>query len=248
MPTIRPLNRRLADFDSATGALVSGGASESRILLTGEHLQYLSDLLPLTGNRHRSSLLEIAELLLNLGSPKPLTMDLEGYDVSVVVQTKGLTAAPNDRLRRILVDAMACTPSSPPQETTSELSPLVRSQVEQIVDGVDGVSVKLQERLSRFEANREDLEPVSSTTKTAVNDLVRWLCGQSDTVSATVSNDGTLSIAAGFQNDVRLYIEVERNGTTEAAVTRERRFARDIFGNTVADLTLEVLLDAIGSV
>ena len=122
---------------------------------------------------------------------------------------------------------------------------MFRSQVEQIVNSVPS---KLQERLSKFEANREDLEPVSSSTKTAVNELVAWLCSRSDSVSATVSSDGMVSIAAGFENDVRLYIEVERRGSTEAAVTRERRYAHDICGNIVADLTPGVLLDAIRSI
>ena len=67
-------------------------------------------------------------------------------------------------------------------------------------------------------------------------------------MSATVSNDGMLSIATVFPNDVRLYVEIERDGSTGAAVTRERRYARDISGNTVADLTSEVILAAVGSI
>ena len=87
-----------------------------------------------------------------------------------------------------------------------------------------------------------------SSIKVAVNELVSWLCGQSDTVSATVSNDGMLSIATVFPNNVRVYVEVERDGSTEAAVTRERRYARNIHANTVTDLTPEVVLAAVGNI
>ena len=89
---------------------------------------------------------------------------------------------------------------------------------------------------------------MSANTITAVNNLVTWLCNQSDTVSVTVSNDGVLSIATVFPHDVRLYVEIERDGSTGAAVTRERRYARDITSNTVADLNPEVILAAIRSV
>ncbi len=78
--------------------------------------------------------------------------------------------------------------------------------------------------------------------------LVSWLCQQSDTVSATVSEDGALSIATVFPKDVRLYVEIERDGSTGATVTRERRYAKDIAVTTIVDLTPEVILDAVGSV
>ena len=81
-----------------------------------------------------------------------------------------------------------------------------------------------------------------------VNKLVAWLCSQSDTVSATVSSDGMLSIATVFPDGVRLYVEIERDGNVGAAVTRERRFAKDIAADTVTDLTPEVILATVSSV
>ena len=131
------------------------------------------------------------------------------------------------------------------QRTTGDLSPLVIRQVE---DVVTEIKPKLRERLSRFEADRLGEECVSSETMSHVNELVKWLCSQSDTVSATVSSDGMLSIAAVFPGDVRLYVEIERNGDAEAAVTRERRYANDVSAITVADLTPEVILAAVASI
>ena len=98
---------------------------------------------------------------------------------------------------------------------------------------VIGANSKLEQRLSQFGSDRPNQEPVSESTIRAAKALVSWLCHQSDTVSATVSNDGILSIATA--NEVRLYVEIERDGITEAAVTRERRYARDITSNTVDD-------------
>ena len=243
MPTIRPQSRKLAEFDTAADILVSREATGSHIFLTSGGSQYLSDLLPRTGNRPLSSLVAIAELLLNFGTQNPLQIDLGGYDVSIVVQTKGLTAAPNESWHRFFNDPMSGTPASLPQETTSELSPLVLSQVEQIVVGI---SPKLQERIRQFEANRDGQEPVSAGTRSAVNNLVTWLHSESETVSATVSNDGMLSIAKVFPNEVRLYIEIERNGSAGAVISRSRIHADDLPVSTVSQLTKEMVLDAVG--
>ena len=131
------------------------------------------------------------------------------------------------------------------QRTTAELSPLVLSQVDEIVTGI---SAKLQERLSSFGSGYSGQDPASPSTMSDVNKLVAWLCSQSDTVSATVSSDGMLSIASVFPRDVRLYIEIERNGDVGAAVTRERRYAIDISAVTVADLTPEVILAAVAGI
>ena len=81
-----------------------------------------------------------------------------------------------------------------------------------------------------------------------VNNLVTWLCTQSDTVSASVSSDGMLSLATVFPDDVRLYVEIERDGSVGAAVTRDRRFASDIAVDTVVNLTPEVILAAVASI
>ena len=131
------------------------------------------------------------------------------------------------------------------ERITGDLSPLVIRQVE---DVVTEIKPKLRERLSRFEADRLGEECVSSETMSHVNELVKWLCSQSDTVSATVSSDGMLSIAAVFPRDVRLYVEIERDGDVGAAVARERRYANDVSAITVADLTPEVILAAVASI
>ena len=57
-----------------------------------------------------------------------------------------------------------------------------------------------------------------------------------------------LSIATVFPDDVRLYVEIERDGSVGAAVTRERRFASDIPADTIVDLTPEVIFAAVASI
>ena len=77
---------------------------------------------------------------------------------------------------------------------------------------------KLRERLSEFWNDRPGQAPVSSSTKDASGELAAWLSDQSDTMSATVSGDGTLSLTALFPDQVRLYVEIERDGRAQAAV------------------------------
>ena len=125
------------------------------------------------------------------------------------------------------------------------MSSLVRGQIEETENRV---GPKLRERLSRFGADFSGQDPVSHSTISSVNGLVAWLCSQSDTVSATVSSDGMLSIATVFPRDVRLYVEIERDGSVGAAVTRERRYPSDISAVTAADLTPEVILAAVASI
>ena len=110
------------------------------------------------------------------------------------------------------------------------------------------MSENLQLRLRRFATAGPNRELIPQQIMDDIHKLARWLCQQSDTVSATVSEDGMLSIATIFPKDVRLYVEIERDGSTGAAVTRERRYAKDIAATTVAELTPEVILDAVGSV
>ncbi len=131
------------------------------------------------------------------------------------------------------------------EQIAAEVSSLVRGQVEEIANRI---GPKLRERLSRFGTDYPGQDPVSDSTMSSVSGLVDWLCDQSDTVSATVSSDGMLSIAAVFPDDVRLYVEVERNGDVGAAVTRERRYANDISADTVVDLTPEVILAAVAGI
>ena len=125
------------------------------------------------------------------------------------------------------------------------LSTVVRRQLEEIMSGV---SPKLQERLSQFKSGRPGQEPVCEPTMDEVKSFIGQLCGISPAVSATLASDGTLSIAADFPDDVRLYVEIERDGSAGAAVTKERRYASDIPGDTIAALTSEVIRAAVESV
>ena len=122
---------------------------------------------------------------------------------------------------------------------------MLRGQIEETENRI---GPKLQKRLSRFGTDYPGQGPVSDSTMSSVNRLVAWLCSQSGTVSATVSSDGMLSIATVFPDDVRLYVEVERNGDVDAAVTKESRYASDISANTVVDLTPGEILAAIAGI
>ena len=113
---------------------------------------------------------------------------------------------------------------------------------------VDDIPSQLKDRLDHFEFGFAEAEPVSETTRIAMNDLVSWLSSNADTVSLTVSNVGMISIAAVFPREVRLYVETARDGNSEAAVTRERRYALDIPVGDIADLTPEAIRAAIGSI
>ncbi len=169
-----------------------------------------------------------------------------GLDDFVIVTSKSTGPIPIHSLGDDYMMGHRTGPSAQSeQQTPVELSPLVRWQVTQIVSGVNS---RLEERLSQFENDCPGQEPVSASTKSAVRKLVTWLCSRSNTVSATVSNDGVLSIATVFSTDVRLYVEVERDGSTEAAVTREKRYACNVPGNAVTDLIPEVVLAAVGSI
>ena len=137
------------------------------------------------------------------------------------------------------------TLESSDRQTTAALNLLDQGRVK---DFASIISAKLRERISQFEAGCRGQESIGQETRSAVNKLVAWLCTKSDIVSATVSSDATLSVATVFPQDVRLYVEIERDGRIEAAVTRERRYASDILGNTVADLTPEVILAAVNEI
>ena len=120
--------------------------------------------------------------------------------------------------------------------------------VGEVAGQVAKISPKLAERLDQFQNGYPERHQVSQTTRSTVKELLCWLCDQSGTVSATVSQDGVLNLAAVFLDDVHLYIEVDRDGSTEAAVTRQRRYARDIAAGTIADVTPEAVLAAVASI
>ena len=72
-------------------------------------------------------------------------------------------------------------------------------------------------------------------------------CEQSEKVSATVAGDGLLSVVSVFPNAVRLYLEIERDGSAGATVSRSRNHAEDLPVTTVPELTPELVLDAVAS-
>ena len=114
--------------------------------------------------------------------------------------------------------------------------------------GFRPLSLKLVQRLGQFRASGPGAIGVPDRIVATAVKLIMWLTGQSAAVSATVSGDGVLSIATEFPKEVRLYIEIEKDGTVGAAVTRERRYARDLEEHTLADLTPEVILAAVRSI
>ena len=131
------------------------------------------------------------------------------------------------------------------EEKVVEVSPLLRRQVELVMAGT---SSKLQARLAQYWEDTPDQINVTSSTKDAVSELVAWLSDHAQAVFATVSDDGTLSIVSIFPNEVRFYVEIERNGSVEGAVTRQRRYALDVTGKTVDDFSPEVIVAAVESV
>ena len=114
--------------------------------------------------------------------------------------------------------------------------------------GVKALSSKLAQRLGQFRAGGPGANGASDRVVASAVKLIRWLTGQSTAVSATVSGDGMLSVAIEFRHEVRLYVEIEKDGTVGAAVTRDRRYARDLEQHTLADLTPEVILAAVRSI
>lgn len=130
-------------------------------------------------------------------------------------------------------------------QASTSLSPVVRRQLEEIMSGV---SLNLQERLSQFESGRPGQEPIREPVMAEVTSFIVRLCAESDAVSATFASDGTLSVAVDFPDEMRLYAEIERDGSVEAVVIKERRYASDILGDTVVTLTSEVILAAVNSV
>ena len=136
-------------------------------------------------------------------------------------------------------------PEPPGQPVEAPLSPMIRTQLDEIVLSI---SPRLQERLNLFRTGRPGQDAMPETTMSEVGDLVSWLCSESDLVSSTVSADGMLTIAVDFPDDVRLYIEVERDGSAEAAVIKGKFDVSEIPGDAVAALTSEVILAAVANV
>ena len=245
MPTIRGNSRDYIGRTRPREPVIHGAATGRDVLVGEEGFEsFCRRILP-TGFFKRSLQEAIEDASLDFGMAKRSPVDLKGQNVILFVSFNNLTQVQDDPFGYSYSGSSMRSSKRPEQETTMELSPLVLRQVDQIVTGI---SSKMRDRLSQFWKDCSGQAQVSPSTKDAVNELVAWLCSQSHTVSATVSSDSVLSIAAAFPNEVRLYVEIERDGGTEAAVTRERRYACDLCGNTVSELTPEVILAAVGSI
>lgn len=245
MPTLTAKNPQSVENELLSQSIVGSGATESHIFRVRE---------PSTSPRNQ---------LYPSGSfgpnPHEATFDVDcafvvwksnqfgrvWHDYSIEFPAFDTTAIPTDTFLCYVVDSWLLTSASPPHVITTEAFPGFGGESEQ---KKDRLSPKLRYRLSQFEDECLGQGQESAATLEAAIDLVTWLCDQSDTVSLTVSDDGVLSVATVFPDDVRLYVEIERDGSTGAAVTRQRRYARDITSNDIADLTPEVILAAIGSV
>ena len=245
MPTIGSDKREYIEAAFPGQIVVHDTATGTEVLVNEECFEPFHVSLARTGFFRGTPREALHEALLGLVMRETLLADIKNNDVLVVVTLNDAGQLSTGAFDCGYVASSTRVRDLPEQGITTELSPLVRIQVDQIVTGVNS---KLQERLYQFGNARPGQEQIAESTTSAVNDLVAWLCRQSDTVSATVSNDGMLSIATVFPNDVRLYVEIERDGSIGAAVTRERRYARDISGNTVADLAPEVILAAVDSI
>ena len=80
------------------------------------------------------------------------------------------------------------------------------------------------------------MNPVAASTLADLDTLLNRLQEISEAVSAVTSNDGVLSITAVLREDQRLYLEIQGDGTLEAAVSRSRTHAEDLSVTTISDL------------
>ena len=106
---------------------------------------------------------------------------------------------------------------------------------------------RIQSNISLFARPNETGRDFPVTTIPAIENVVAWLRGREASIFTAVSEDGLLSISATFQSGVRLFIEVDRDGSSEATVATSRTHVEAIAISTVEDLTPKVLATTIGS-
>ena len=109
------------------------------------------------------------------------------------------------------------------------------------------LNAELRKRLTQFERICSDRGTIPRALMVTVHDLAERLYKRADTISAVVSGEGLLSITAVFKHDIRLYVEVERDGSAGAVISRSRTHADDLHVTAVSELTEELVLAAIGS-
>ena len=106
---------------------------------------------------------------------------------------------------------------------------------------------RIWSNLSLFARPSRTGQNVLKTTVDAVQGVVAWLHDQEASIYTAVSEDGLLSISATLRSGVRLFIEVDRDGSSEATVAISRTYVEAIDISTVEDLTPRVLATTIGS-
>ena len=94
----------------------------------------------------------------------------------------------------------------------------------------------LRHQIARFTHPSPNMNPVAASTLADLNTLLNRLHEISEAVSAVTSNDGVLPIAAVLREDQRLYLEIQRDGTLEATVSRSRTHAEDLSVTTISAL------------
>ena len=111
----------------------------------------------------------------------------------------------------------------------------------------NGANTCLRHQISCFARSNPNANPVSPSTLTDLETLLQRLSEISESVSAVVSDDGVLSIAAVIGPNQRLYIELQRNSTLEAAISRSRTHAQDLDATTIpALMVLDPLAEITG--
>ena len=116
-----------------------------------------------------------------------------------------------------------------------------------LVTNVRAADESILDKVSLFA--RPDLNgpPVLGSTLEAVENVTTWLREHATSTFAAVADDGLLSLSAVFQSGVRLFIEVDRDGSSEATVALSRSDVRALEVSTVTDLTPWLMEDAVGS-
>ena len=244
MPKVRTRKPEYPNAELTSAAVIALGATGSHILLTTEDQQKLEDELSYTGFRAPYLRRAFDDHLFNLVVPRMMQIGTGSLDTSTRNPTTYTEPIPNEFWHCILVGTWPDQPK--PQELR-----LIASSPTLIGSDPEPLTFKdipkLRQRLEQFLSSQVGQEPISTSTESAINSLVNRLRAVADTVSATVSDDGILSIVAVFPNEVRLYVEIQRDGEAGAVISRSRTHADDLPIQSVAQLTNEIVISAVDS-
>ena len=183
-------------------------------------------------------------LMLSAGASRTAKVQAVGTPVEVTFwphQVESYEVTPN-----------ALIQSSDPYYLLNDLGQLQRKTSKRYIHRVFAAAqrqAKVSERsMARINRFVEDCLQHQSRAGVAasVDVLVSSLRRQAETISATVSNEGPLSICASLK-DVELYIEIEPNGHSEASVVKGQEFPKAVDITTASDLMPEVIFDVLRS-